>query len=145
MPDQQPAMSPVLRAAFESVSAVLDEFAERHSLLVERYPRGFSMWTFQFQHPRGGAASIQFNIVLAPETGRLVASLLPHWWLDVEPGQRRLSAEFPTVRVVSLRPMDVRYALERTFDQVIGTEETVLTREMWIRQGYEKPDLPWPT
>ena len=136
---------PVLRAAFETLSPELESFAERHSLLVERYPRGFSMWTFQFQHPKGGAASLQFNITLAAETGRLSAALLTHWWLDVEPGHRRLAAAFPTVAVTSLRPADVRYALERAFDHVIGTEESALSREVWVRRDYQMPNLPWPT
>ena len=136
---------PVLRAAFDTLTPELEAFADHHSLLVERYQRGFSMWTFLFQHPKGGAASLQFNITLSPENGRLVGSLLSHWWLDVEPGQRRLIAEFPTVRVASLLPSDVRYSLERAFDQVIGTEETALSREVWVRRGYEMPNLPWPT
>ena len=146
-PDQPPSdpAHPVLRAAFETLSPGLDEFAERHSLLVERYPRGFSMWTFQFQHPKGGAASLQFSIALSAEIGRLVGSLLSHWWLDVEPGHRRLAAEFPTARVPTLLPADVRYALERAFDEVIGAEESALSREVWVRRGYEMPNLPWPT
>ena len=136
---------PVLRTAFDTLSPELEAFADSHSLLVERYPRGFSMWTFLFQHPKGGAASLQFSIALSPENGRLVGSLLSHWWLDVEPGHRRLAAEFPTVRVASLLPSDVRYSLERAFDQVIGTEESALSREVWVRRGYEMPSLPWPT
>jgi hypothetical protein len=136
---------PVLRAAFETLTPQLDAFADSHSLLVERYQRGFSMWTFLFQHPKGGAASLQFTIALSPETGRLVGSLLSHWWLDVEPGHRRLTAEFPTVRIASLRPSDVRYALERGFDQIIGTDEAALSREVWVRRGHEMPNLPWPT
>src|SRR5689334_4257558 len=122
MPLDQPSSDlahPVLRSAFDSLRPVLEEFADGHSLLVERYPRGFSMWTFLFQHPKGGNASLQFNIALAPETGGIVASLLSHWWLDVEPGHRRLAAEFPTERVPTLRPEDVRYALERAFDRII--------------------------
>ena len=130
---------PVIRAAFDTLTPELD------ALRVERYQRGFSMWTFLFQHPKGGAASLQFNIALSQENGRLVGSLLSHWWLDVEPGHRRLAAEFPTVRVASLRPADVRFALERAFDQVIGTEESALSREVWVRRGYQMPDLPWPT
>ena len=136
---------PVLRAAFDALSAELEQFADNHSLLVERYQRGFSMWTFLFQHPKGGAASLQFNIALSPENGRLVGSILSHWWLDVDPGHRRLAAEFPTRRVASLLPADVRYALEHAFDQVIGREESALSREVWVRRGYEMPNLPWPT
>lgn len=136
---------PVLRAAFDNLAPELDAFAEAHSLLVERYQRGFSMWTFLFQHPKGGAASLQFNITLSPENGRLAASVLSHWWLDVEPGHRRLAAEFPTARVASLLRPDVRYALEQAFDRVIGTEESALSREVWVRSGYQMPTLPWPT
>jgi hypothetical protein len=136
---------PVLQAAFDTLAPELETFAQVHSLLVERYPRGFSMWAFLFHHPKGGNASLQFTIALSPDTGRLVGSLLSHWWLDVEPGNRRLAAEFPTVRVASLRPPDVRFALERAFDQVIGTEESALSREVWVRRGYEMPELPWPT
>jgi hypothetical protein len=103
------------------------------------------MWTFLFQHPKGGCASLQFNIALAPESGRLSASLLTHWWRDIDPGQRRLAAEFQTERVASLLPADVRYALERAFDQVIGTEASALSREVWVRRRSEMPNLPWPT
>jgi hypothetical protein len=39
----------------------------------------------------------------------------------------------------------VRYALERAFDQVIGTEESALSREVWVRRDSRMPDLPWPT
>jgi hypothetical protein len=143
-PSGEPA-HPVLRAAFESLGPELESFAERHSLLVERYPRGFPMWSYLFHHPKGGAASLQFNIAHAHDSGRLTASVLTHWWLDVEPGHRRLAAEFPTARVTSLLPADVRYALERAFDQLIGTEESALQREVWIRRDYTMPDLPWPT
>jgi len=82
---------------------------------------------------RGAAVSTNFF-------GMMGASLR-----RVEPGSRRLAAEFPTARVASLLPSDVRYALERAFDQVIGTEESALSREVWVRRGYEMPHLPWPT
>lgn len=136
---------PVLRATFQLLSGELEAFAERHSLLVERFPRGFSIWTFLFQHPKGGAASLQFNLAAQPETGELTGSLLPHWWLDLEPGNRRVAAEFPTLPVASLSPDDVRAALERAFELVIATGESALTREMWSRRTYQTPNLPWPT
>jgi hypothetical protein len=136
---------PILRATFQLLSGELEEFAERHSLLVERFPRGFSIWSFLFQHPKGGAASLQFNIAAQLETGELTGSLLPHWWLDLEPGNRRVAAEFPSIPVASLDPADVRAALERAFECVIATEESALTREMWSRRSYQTPSLPWPT
>jgi hypothetical protein len=135
---------PVLRAAFESLSDELDDFADRHSLLVERYQRGFSMWTFMFQHPKGGVASLQFSIC-APGSGELTASLLPHWWLDVEPAHRRLAAEFPTVPVTSLEPTAVRKALEDAFELVLAAQESALKREFWMRGSHDLPQAPWPT
>ena len=136
---------PVLRATFQLLSGELEAFAERHSLLVERFPRGFSIWTFLFLHPKGGAASLQFNVAAQPETGELKGSLLPHWWLDLEPGNRRVAAEFPSIPVPSLDPADVRAALEHALERVIATEESALTREMWSRRSYQMPNLPWPT
>lgn len=135
---------PVLRATFQLLSGELEAFAERHALLIERFPRGFSMWTFLFQHPKGGAASLQFNIAVTAETGDLAASLLPHWWLDVEPGLRRLAADFSTTPVPSLAPADVNAALERAFRLVISTDASALTREIWMRRDHRIPDLPWP-
>jgi hypothetical protein len=136
---------PVVRATFQLLGGELEDFAERHSLLVERFPRGFSMWSFLFHHPKGGAASLQFNIALQPGTAELTGSLLPHWWLDLEPGNRRLVAEFQSIPLPSLAPADVRATLEQALDRVIGTDESALTREMWIRRSYQMPDLPWPT
>jgi|SRR5882672_4943660 len=145
--DKQPANlhHPVLRAAFEQLAPELASFAERHSLLIERYPRGFPMWTFMFQHPRGGAASVQFNIGLASDSGAAEGSLLPHWWLDLGPENRRLTAEFPTIPVPSLRAADVREALEHTLEHLLALEESALTRELWMRRTYGLPDLPHPT
>jgi hypothetical protein len=80
-----------------------------------------------------------------PPPGELAGSLLPHWWLDLEPGNRRVAAEFPSIPVPSLAPAEVRAALERALELVIATEESALTREMWSRRTCQMPNLPWPT
>ena len=146
-PHKQPVdlHHPKLRAAFQQLAPELTNFAEQHSLLVERYQRGFPMWNFMFQHPKGGAASVQFNIGNKRETGKPEASLLPHWWLDVEPGNRRLSAEFPTTPIASLAAADVRAALERALERVLSLPESALTREVWTRRTHGLPELPRPT
>ncbi len=134
----------VLKAAFEKLAPDLERFAERHSLQVERFKRGFSMWTFVFRHPKGGIASLQLSINLVRETGDLRATVLAHWWVDIADEQRRLAAAFPTVRIASVESVDILEVLERTFARVLVTGESALTREIWMRRREESPDLPPP-
>ncbi len=130
------------KAAFEKLAPDLERFAERHTLQVERFKRGFSIWTFLFRHPKGGVASLQLSINLARETGDLRAMVLAHWWVDIADEQRRLAAAFPTARIASLEVADVLEALERTFARVLVTEESALTREIWMRRREDVPNLP---
>ena len=43
---------------FAPITSVLMSFAERHNLLVDRYYHDSPSWTFRFNNPRGGQASI---------------------------------------------------------------------------------------
>ena len=138
----------VLKGAFERLAPELKKFAERHSLHVERYKRGFSIWTFVFRHPKGGAASLQLSINLTRDTGDLRATVLAHWWVDIADEHRRLAADFHSVRVPTLETPDVIEALERVLARLLATEESALTREIWMRRTAGSPDvptLPWPT
>jgi hypothetical protein len=138
----------ILKRAFEKLAPDLERFAERHSLHVERYKRGFSIWTFVFRHPKDGAASLQLSINLARDTGDLRATVLAHWWVDIADEQRRLAADFRSVHVPTLDTPDVIEALERVLARLLATEESALTREIWMRRTPAPPDvpvLPWPT
>lgn len=46
---------------FAAVAAVLLAFAERHNLLVDRYYHDSPSWSFRFNHPRGGQASVSVH------------------------------------------------------------------------------------
>jgi hypothetical protein len=148
---------PVLRAAFETLAPELTGFAERHSLRIERYKRGFPIWAFSFRHPKGGAASIQFGLTTALESGQVGATVQPHWWVDFEAERRRLAASFLALRLVSLDEVEVSEALEFELAKVLASEESALTRESRLVDPaltavrgpeYGPPDvgkLPWPT
>jgi hypothetical protein len=134
----------VAKEAFDKLAPDLARFAERHSLHVERYKRGFSIWTFMFRHPKGGVASLQLSIHLARDTGDLRAAVLAHWWVDNADEQRRLAADFAAVRLESLEAAEVLETLERVFARVLVTDEAALTREIWMRRREDSPELPPP-
>lgn len=148
---------PEIRAAFDALTPGLMGFAERHSLRVERYRRGFPIWAFTFRHPKGGAASIQFGLTSTRETGEVGATVQPHWWVDDKVERRRLAASFFALRLVSLDELSVSEALEYELAKLLRTTETALTRESELvdpaltavrGSEYGPPDLgklTWPT
>jgi hypothetical protein len=152
-----PLEQPALRAAFEALAPGLTGFAERHSLRIERYKRGFPIWAFSFRHPKGGAASIQFGLATTRDSGEVGATVQPHWWVDFEAERLRLAASFLALRLVSLEEFEVCEALEFELAKVLASEETALTRESRLVDPaltavrgpeYGPPDvdkLPWPT
>jgi hypothetical protein len=120
---------PALRATFERLAPALLEFAERHSLSIERYRRGFPVWEFSCRHPRGGAASVQLGLAEARDTGKVAATVQPYWWRDLQDEERRLATNFPALRLVSIDAVEVREALEHELAKVLSSEESALTRE----------------
>jgi len=148
---------PITLGEFQRLTPELADFADSHALLVERYKRGFAMWTFLFRHPKGGAASLQLSIALSRETGEALATIFPHWWRDDEAELRRKLGELAALRDVTLEASVLRSALERALADVLHAEQSVLTRESTIperpkdAQGnpvfdvLDEANLPLPT
>jgi hypothetical protein len=143
---------PIVIGEFERLTPELADFAESHALLIERYKRGFPMWTFLFRHPKGGAASLQLSINVPRETGEPVATIFPHWWQDDEAESRRRLGELAALRDVSPEASILRSALERAFADLLHAETSVLTRDSTIAsQGnpqyavVDEVNLPLPT
>jgi hypothetical protein len=120
---------PTLRAAFDRLAPGLETFAGRHSLSIERYKRGFPIWTFSCRHPKGGAASVQLGLAQTRGAGKVVGTVQPHWWVDIQDERKRLAASFPALHLVTLDELEVREALEHELAKVLACEESVLTRE----------------
>jgi hypothetical protein len=123
---------PVALGEFQRLTPELADFAESHGLLIERYKRGFAMWTFLFRHPKGGAASLQLSITVSKETREPLATIFPHWWRDDETGPRRKLGELAALRELALEAAIVRSALERALADTLHAEPAVLTRESAI-------------
>lgn len=51
---------------FSPIAGVLVAFATRHHLLLDRYYHDCPTWTFRFNHPRGGQASVGLSCHAGP-------------------------------------------------------------------------------
>jgi hypothetical protein len=125
---------PVTLGEFQRLTPELTDFADSHALLVERYKRGFAMWTFMFRHPKGGGASLQLSITVSKETGEPVATIFPHWWRDDEEVRQRKLGELAVLRDLDLDPAILRSALERALADLLHAEPSVLMRESTIAE-----------
>ena len=125
---------PVTLAEFERLTPELTDFAESHGLLVERYKRGFPMWTFMFRHPKGGAASMQLSIAVSKDTREPLATIFPHWWQDDKTGLRRKLGEFAVLRDLVPEASTLRSALERSLADLLQATSAVLTRDSTIAE-----------
>jgi len=125
---------PVTLAEFQRLTPELADFADSHALLVERYKRGFAMWTFLFRHPKGGAASLQLSITVSKETREPLATICPHWWQDDETEAQRKLGELGVLRDMTPDASILRSALERALADVLHATPAVLTRESTIAE-----------
>lgn len=62
---------------FCQFSKNLEDFAERHNLLIDKYWHQFYSWRFSFKHPKGGIAALE----LFKENG-LLMQIYSYWWID---------------------------------------------------------------
>src|SRR5215467_15982703 len=47
-----------IREFFDKISGTLSDFASRHNLAVVEYYHESPSWSFRFQHPKGGGATV---------------------------------------------------------------------------------------
>ncbi len=62
-PNWYKEVKPELDAFFAQIADVLEEFAARYNLAIEKYYHEGSSWIFRFRHPLGGIAGIHVNHV----------------------------------------------------------------------------------
>lgn len=66
-----------LETFFAQIADVLNEFASKHSLMLDRYYHDSPSWRFNFRHPKGGVASIDV-MKQADDSARIYN----YWWID---------------------------------------------------------------
>lgn len=68
---------PVLEAFFSTKSKILNEFGVKYNLKLEKYWHHNPSWRFDFQHPKGGVASIDVE----KESDDSI-KIYKYWWID---------------------------------------------------------------
>lgn len=73
-----------LDSFFAPIASVLESFAEKHNLKLERYYHDAPSWHFIFKHPKGGVGKIDMS---RHEKEKVRPSLM--WWFDDYDTQER--------------------------------------------------------
>ena len=110
-----------IRAFFDGLSATLSDFAARHNLAVVEYYHESPSWTFRFQHPKGGGATIHVGR-LNDSTIRLNGS----WYVDeYETFTRHI--KWGSNHDFLLEDIDLINELEACLTEIVGWERRDLT------------------
>jgi len=117
-----------IRAFFGTISAILSEFATRHNVAVDEYYHESPSWSFRFQHPKGGCATVHVER-LNDSTVRLNGA----WYVDeYETFTRHF--KLGSNHDLLLEVIDLRNELDATLKEIIGWERGDLTPH----PGYKK-------
>ena len=68
---------PKLEAFFSKISPILEGFANKHNLLIEKYYHQGPNWDFRFRHPKGGLAYVSVRRVNDQHI-----AIDGVWWVD---------------------------------------------------------------
>jgi hypothetical protein len=117
---------PALVSFFSTVADLLTEFASTYNLSLDKYWHQFHSWRFNFQHPKGGLASVE--VMKEDDSVRIYS----YWWLDSYD-------EF--TRSIKKDESEMLEKSEVTLDLLEGKFRSVLSWELgeWtqIAKGYE--------
>ncbi len=120
---------PALEAFFSQIADVLNQFASRHNLMLDKYYHESHSWGFNFRHPKGGVASID----VTKESDDSV-KIYGYWWLDDYDKFTRFlkrdeSEEF------DLGAINLSGLLENKFKEILSWELGEWTQ---VATGYEE-------
>lgn len=105
---------PKLEAFFAKIADVLEHFANKHNLTIEKYYHEGHEWSFLFRHPLGGIGKIQVS-----KSRDENVTVYPIWWVDDYEQKRRrikhLSGEQSTLDKNILAKI-----LEDTLQTILG-------------------------
>ena len=110
-----------IREFFDKISGTLSDFASRHNLAVVEYYHESPSWSFRFQHPKGGSATVHVER-LNDSTVRVNGS----WYIDeYETFTRYLKGG--QNHDCRLENKDLRNNLETCLSEIVGWEKKELT------------------
>ncbi len=113
---------PKLEQYFSKISKVLEDFANRHNLQIDKYYHQSPSWTFRFRHPKEGIGQIA-----VVRQGENSVKIHPGYWLDdYKTGKRFLkTCEY---EICSLDKISIKMILEKNLMQILSWDKNDLDR-----------------
>lgn len=108
------AQLPQLESFFSKIATVLETFAQKHNLKLEKYYHDFPAWSFLFRHPLAGLGHIQVT-----KKGDEAVTIAGMWWVDDHRTMTRASKDTITENVPA-DPIDLAEALEESLHQILS-------------------------
>jgi len=109
-----------LEIFFGKIEKVLEEFAEKHNLMISKYYHQFPSWDLMFRQPRGGVAKIEIS-----KEGEDEVRIRASWWIDqAEPRIRYLYSS--EGEMSSLEHKMIRDLLHKTFNRMLAWDKSFL-------------------
>ena len=139
-PDFGVKQKPELERFFGVIGTVLEEFAGRHNLRIEKYYHQSPSWDFLFRHPKGGVGKI--GVERSIEATVHIRSI---WWYDDYDAATRFTRS-ASVGPVPLNP-ELADGLEKALSKLLSwrfgdwhERHTAYTswRETWTRETVSK-------
>jgi len=125
--------APALDLFFSQIADVMNHFASRHNLLLNKYYHQYPSWRFNFRHPKGGLASIE--VVKASDESLKIYGC---WWLDdYDKFTRFLKRDEP--ELFNIGAVNLNEVLEKKFKEILSWELGEWTQ---VATGYEKAWKP---
>ena len=125
---------PALELFFAPIADVLNEFASRHNLSLEKYWHQISSWRFNFRHPKGGVASVD----VMKESDNCV-KIYNYWWIDDFDKFTR-SARHDETKEYKIESANLNDILEEQFKKILSWQLDEWTE---IVSGYEPHWSPY--
>ncbi len=105
---------PKLERFFNRIATVLEEFAQIHNLMIERYYHEGPGWTFMFQHPKGGSGQIEIE-----RSGQNAILIRCSWYIDDYDNNTRW-LKYPPGQKCSLDHATLKAVLEESLRQIFS-------------------------
>jgi len=145
-PDFGLKQKPELERFFGVIGTVLEEFAQRHNLRIEKYYHQSPSWSFLFRHPKGGIGQIEVQ-----RASEATISIVSDWWYDDYDAATRF------IRSASVGPVplnsELASGLEKALSELLSwrfgdwhERHTAYTiwRKTWTREQFQKLLAEYP-
>ena len=138
---------PEMERYFSKMAPVLEDFAQAHNLLIDKYYHHGADWTFRFRHPKGGSADIL--VIRNDQNNVYVAGA----WQVSDYDTCTMYSKVAEPKVISQNAPTLRTYLHKTLTLILSWAKTDLTvcnadysewKTTWTKQEFESFTEKYP-